>query len=381
MKNISNIGKIQFAILIVGLSAYFGFYPLFETFQSGAIKELLAAIFGALMVSFITLFQLRQQTEIGDVKEKQTIVFEEKLNIFKEYMDTIQSVVNHLQLGEKIFREQHKKEDITNIIFILSKLRMHCEEKSIQRVGNDLLEIVRSGISDSDNDANYGKIIDLMFSTCETFRSELFPDKNDVINNSNYEIYDVQTSMKGISHLFSQHKSDTDIDQIDTDTDTDTENKPIINARKIYYANTGGRLWTDMKAYGFWQAGGTDRIVSGIRKMRIGDILCTYTSGIGYVGIGEIAGEMTSFDLFKISNKSNDEAVLLKAITTDSTSRQLEYCIPVHWLGKTLKLDKPVRYPGIFAAPMTSCLLKDESTLTFLSSNFEIDLKVKALSS
>lgn len=62
-------------ILVIGLAAYLGFYPLFQMFQSGAIRELLAAIFGAMVVTFITLLQLRQQTVINEMREKQTQIF------------------------------------------------------------------------------------------------------------------------------------------------------------------------------------------------------------------------------------------------------------------------------------------------------------------
>jgi len=91
MNKLSAMLRINFtplAVMLVGIAAYLSFYPLFQMFQSDAIKELLTAIFGALFVTFITLLQLRHQYEVGDQKEKQAQIFKEKLVVFKEYLKT-----------------------------------------------------------------------------------------------------------------------------------------------------------------------------------------------------------------------------------------------------------------------------------------------------
>jgi hypothetical protein len=55
----------------------------------------------------------------------------------------------------------------------------------------------------------------------------------------------------------------------------------------------------------------------------------------------------------------------------------LEYVVPVKWDSNTLRSkENAVKKSGLFAAPMTSCLLTDKTTLDFLSS--ELGYKFKS---
>jgi len=49
----------------------------------------------------------------------------------------------------------------------------------------------------------------------------------------------------------------------------------------------------------------------------------------------------------------------------------LEYAVPVKWDVSTLRTkENAIKKSGLFAAPMTSCLLTDKTTLDFLSAEF-----------
>lgn len=64
-----------------------------------------------------------------------------------------------------------------------------------------------------------------------------------------------------------------------------------------WFMNTGddgsnrNRSWEDCKRYGFMIAGGGQRWIDSIRKLRVGDRLFAYLSGAGYVGLGEVIAD------------------------------------------------------------------------------------------
>lgn len=59
-----------------------------------------------------------------------------------------------------------------------------------------------------------------------------------------------------------------------------------------------GRSWDDCRNHGFMSAGGGQRYVEGVRKLRVGDRLFAYLSGHGYVGLGEVIAEAVPEDEF-----------------------------------------------------------------------------------
>jgi hypothetical protein len=76
----------------------------------------------------------------------------------------------------------------------------------------------------------------------------------------------------------------------------------------IYFFNCGDnghnfRKWEDFKNYGFITAGGHPKYSDPIKSFEIGDIVCTYLSKHGYVGICRILSKAVLADEFKINGK------------------------------------------------------------------------------
>lgn len=66
-----------------------------------------------------------------------------------------------------------------------------------------------------------------------------------------------------------------------------------------YFMNTGdgsneGRSWEDCYDYGFMIAGGDPEYQGFVKSLKVGDKVCAYLSGHGYVGIGEVIAEAVS---------------------------------------------------------------------------------------
>ena len=63
-----------------------------------------------------------------------------------------------------------------------------------------------------------------------------------------------------------------------------------------FFMNTGegsntGRSWDDCYQYGFMIAGGDKEHQDHVKSLKIGDRVCAYLSGYGYVGIGKVIAE------------------------------------------------------------------------------------------
>lgn len=372
--NLLKTNSSSFVVMLVGVTAYLGFYPLFQTFQSGAIKELLAAVFAAVIITFITLLQLRQQTNVSDRREKDVKIFEEKLKFFEEYLEVIQAIVLKMDSSSVNYTAEEKKLDTIKIIFILSKLRMHCSKESVGKIGFNLSKILDADDANMNMGGKYYLMIDCLFESCEVFHQELFP--SDKVSSTIYnesDISDIGLILKGIKDDFAS---------IDNQDDQDTQELPSKNAFSanvnVFYTNLGGRSWSDMKKYGFWQAGGTDRIISGLKKIAVGDILCAYSSGNGYVAVGKVLQEATLIGDFLVPTfdgahvpllSVGDEVTLQKA--RENAVR--EYCLKVDWGSGVRDFSDAVTMPGVFAAPMTSCRLTHSETLRLLSEKFDFN--------
>jgi hypothetical protein len=365
-------------IMLIGVAAYLGFYPLFQMFQSGAIKELLAAIFGALVVTFITLLQLRQQTSINEEKEKQTQIFKEKLEIFKEYLSLVQEIILKAQQNKDKYLEAEKNADTVKIIFLLSRLRLHCEIDVVNKIGHNLYRLTEQMMDDStEQGTSYAVTIDYLFATCEIFRAELFEKDNQSLRSSDYlDMDNIQTTMRGIRSALANANA------VDQPPPTNTLTDPPSVHPLVYYVNLGGRSWDDMRKYGFWQAGGTDRTISGMKRIPKGAIVCAYSSGDGYVGIGIVRAGPIKFSSFEVifEGKQRLLADVGDAITRkflpggERFNHDMEYVLEVDWQANTLRSKQDAaRRSGLFAAPMTSCRLTDKSTLEFLSSELNFN--------
>ena len=374
-----NISITPVVVLVIGFAAYLGFYPLFQMFQSGAIRELLAAIFGAMVVTFITLLQLRQQTVVNETREKQTQIFKEKLTIFREYLDLVRDVVLKSRFLKENYDEAAKGTDTIKIIFLLSRLRLHCETEVVTKIGHNLFKLIEKNTTSSvikgEEKSADSFMIDHLFQTCELFRAELSGQDSKHLHVKEYaEMNDIHQIMQGMRDalLFGALEDEVAVSGVAESL------QPTQLVPRAFYTNLGGRSWQDMQMYSFWQAGGTERIVNGMHRLKIGDSVCAYASGYGYVGIGVVDGPPEKVEGFHV--QTNDGKRLLSDVGDEITRSRLpggdiynnlEYAVPVKWDVSTLRTkENAIKKSGLFAAPMTSCLLTDKTTLDFLSAEF-----------
>ena len=74
-------------LLIIGISVYIGFTPLFELVNGGVAGAVIGASFGAIFVIILTMYLLNKQTEIEQESKKSERVFEEKVELYKNIIE------------------------------------------------------------------------------------------------------------------------------------------------------------------------------------------------------------------------------------------------------------------------------------------------------
>jgi len=81
------------AISIIGVAVYLGFTPLFEKIGGGVAGAVIGASFGAIFVIVLTMYLLNKQTEIEQESKKSERVFDEKVQLYKEILNTTKNMV------------------------------------------------------------------------------------------------------------------------------------------------------------------------------------------------------------------------------------------------------------------------------------------------
>ena len=121
--NILDTGKrTLFALAIIGLSAYFGFTPLFELIDGGIAAAVIGASFSVTFVIILTMYLLNKQTEIQQESKKSEKVFEEKVSIYK-------SILSHTR--EMLKDGKLSREEIIALSFSAIELQMVGADQTI----------------------------------------------------------------------------------------------------------------------------------------------------------------------------------------------------------------------------------------------------------
>ncbi|MFE2864999.1 endonuclease NucS domain-containing protein [Embleya sp. NPDC059259] len=138
----------------------------------------------------------------------------------------------------------------------------------------------------------------------------------------------------------------------------------------------GIRSWDDARRLGFVSAGGGTWFSQGLRRPRIGHRVHVYIPRVGYVGVGEVDGEIAPFVEARV--KVDGRHVRLAEQTLAGTYRHpgddtdpdlAEYVLPVRWLSTVDRIDA-VREQGMFASQHPMCRLHHAATLAILRRAF-----------
>lgn len=127
-------------------------------FQSSCV------IIGTIVTAVITLLLLNGQSDKEEEKERNAKVFEEKLAIYKEFLNELYNVVkdNNISNSEKL-----------ELQFKVAQISMHTRKDRINTISESVTNIIRA-IDEKTSNKN---ILENLFTIQEQFRQELYPEK------------------------------------------------------------------------------------------------------------------------------------------------------------------------------------------------------------
>jgi hypothetical protein len=153
------------------------------------------------------------------------------------------------------------------------------------------------------------------------------------------------------------------------------------NGRDFYcvLGTTSGEFvrWDLGRKYGLVTAGGKPWYWKPLRNLEPGHRVFAYVGGAGYVGVGEVTGtvrllrETTAtidgVEVPVVDQPDMDPTIRARALLTDDDLT--EYAVPVQWT-VTRPIEQAVMKPGLFASQIPACKLRDDRTITFVTSAF-----------
>lgn len=146
------------------------------------------------------------------------------------------------------------------------------------------------------------------------------------------------------------------------------------NGRDFYVVlgtlESGLHRWHSGRKYGFVGAGGGSWYWKPLRNLSPGKRVLAYVGGAGYVGLGEVTGEMVRLrDLTVDVDGQVIQVVDQPEIGASVRDRALlddedmtEYAVPVRWIAERDATDA-VKESGLFASQVPCCKLRDARTI------------------
>ena len=157
------------------------------------------------------------------------------------------------------------------------------------------------------------------------------------------------------------------------------------NGQDFYVAlgrsGQGDERWVIAREYGFLNAGGGRRYWKPLQNLKRGHRVFAYVPGEGYVGIGEVVGEMMLARDAKVEVAGEHRSLLevpeaSPRMKEEMRSADLDLAmrvVQVDWIGGPLPIEEAVREKGLFSSQNTVCKLLDDRTIATVEAAFGID--------
>jgi hypothetical protein len=152
----------------------------------------------------------------------------------------------------------------------------------------------------------------------------------------------------------------------------------------FYFVNTGitdenVRDWKLNIKYQFISAGGGNRWINAIKKLKKGDKIFAFIKGKGYVGYGIVEEEAVLVKKYKYEDK-----LMVDDLPEDHPWKQEkdpskdEWLVRTNWLKTRDKNDENDKnnaewFKGAFASRNVVCKLRDHNTFQFLLDKFGVE--------
>ena len=157
------------------------------------------------------------------------------------------------------------------------------------------------------------------------------------------------------------------------------------NGRDFYVvlgrAERGDHRWEIAERYGLLNAGGGSKYWRHLERLEVGKRVFAYVAKAGYVGIGQVTGEMSPARDAEVQIDGQRQPLLdqpdLNATWRNNAASEdrekTEMVVPVKWLVDTRTVEQAIREKGLFANQNVVCKLRDDHTIQTVASALGLD--------
>ena len=167
----SQANKAVLAIILIGISVFLGFTPLYEKVQGGVAGAVIGASFGAIFVVILTNYLLSKQTEVEQESKRSERVFDEKVKLYKQILNATERMLEDGRIKGS--------EEMKTLPFLMLKLQMLGNDEAIKSYQNIYHEINKIFIAEPGNDEvevseeSFLKLFQLLGDFCNVCRLDL----------------------------------------------------------------------------------------------------------------------------------------------------------------------------------------------------------------
>ena len=146
-------------------------------------------------------------------------------------------------------------------------------------------------------------------------------------------------------------------------------------------AEPGAHRWEIAARYGLLNAGGGSKYWKQLERLEVGKLVFAYVAKAGYVGIGQVTGEMTPARDAEVQIAGQRQPLLdqpdLNATWRNNAASEdpekTEMVVPVKWLTDTRPVDQAIWEKGLFPSRLVVCKLRCEHTIETVASALGLD--------
>lgn len=149
-------------ILFVSIAIKSGSWPGLE-----ASGQILSALAGAVVAAMITLFLLLGQTSSEEKKERNSKVFEEKLKIYQDFLETLNKVLEDGEISP---------EEALKLKFKISMITLHTDSQRINIISDSIKNIFLSVNKKQGKSITDQVELNQLYQIVNQFRLEIYDD-------------------------------------------------------------------------------------------------------------------------------------------------------------------------------------------------------------
>lgn len=205
------------SILLVLLACFIAYALSLYTVHDLSF-EIFAALIGGVITVIITSLLLRKESENTTMQERNSKIFEEKLAIYKSFLD---------KFCECLKVEEVSKAQVTELQFQTAQIAMHTDNNRVKEIVEQINTIVNQYATGTDDgDA----IVVPLLNIVDAFRAELYPHAT--ISNQDEELRkDISANFSSIKRLI-EKSSDEAMEENDGG---DASEQLEDNSLKLFY--------------------------------------------------------------------------------------------------------------------------------------------------